>query len=86
MIARNRNKFNMLGWGAVIIWFSANILSQAAFIGTHGVPYDATTILTALGSWSWVIIAIELSVWAIVGVIVMQKIRSTRVKKYASTF
>jgi hypothetical protein len=76
----------MLGWGAVIIWFSANVLSQAAFIGTHGVPYDAATILAALGPWSWVLIAIEFGVWAIIGVIIMQKIRSTRVKNNHSLF
>ncbi|MDP6742492.1 MAG: hypothetical protein QF807_07355 [Candidatus Thalassarchaeaceae archaeon] len=76
----------MLGWGAVIIWFSANVLSQAAFIGTHGVPYDAATILSALGPWSWVLIAIEFSVWAIIGVIIMQKIRSTRAKHNHSLF
>ncbi|MDP7312480.1 MAG: hypothetical protein QF831_03480 [Candidatus Thalassarchaeaceae archaeon] len=86
MIIRNRSTASMLGWGAVIIWFSANVLSQAAFIGTHGVPYDAATILAALGPWSWVLIAIEFGVWAIIGVIIMQKIRSTRVKNNHSLF
>ena len=86
VIIRNRSTASMLGWGAVIIWFSANVLSQAAFIGTHGVPYDAATILAALGPWSWVLIAIEFGVWAIIGVIIMQKIRSTRVKNNHSLF
>lgn len=86
VIIRNRSTASMLGWGAVIIWFSANVLSQAAFIGTHGVPYDAATILAALGPWSWVLITIEFSVWAIIGVVIMQKIRATRAKKIHSIF
>ncbi len=86
VIIRNRSTASMLGWGAVIIWFSANVLSQAAFIGTHGVPYDAATILAALGPWSWVLITIEFSVWVIIGVVIMQKIRATRAKKIHSIF
>ena len=84
MIIRNRSTAGMLGWIAVIIWFSANVLSQAAFIGTHGVPYDAATILDALGPWSWVLIVIELSVWIIIGAIIIQKIKSSRAMKKPS--
>ena len=63
----------MIGWNAVLIWFSASILSQAAFIGTHGIPYDANMLLDALGPWSWVLITIELGIWIALGVIVTQK-------------
>ncbi len=78
MISKRNPAFSMLGWGAVIIWFSANILSQAAFIGMHGVPYDATNLLTALGSWSWVIVVAELLIWAIAGLLIFNKIRNKK--------
>ncbi|MDP7312810.1 MAG: hypothetical protein QF831_05180 [Candidatus Thalassarchaeaceae archaeon] len=84
MINRNQSTAGMLGWSAVIMWFSANVLSQAAFIGTHGVPYDAATILDALGPWSWVLIVIELSVWIIIGAIIIHKIKSSRAMKKPS--
>ena len=68
----------MIGWGAVLVWFSANVLSQAAFIGTHGVPYEAEAMLEALGPWSWLLVTIELGVWLIVGNLVFQKFNSKR--------
>ena len=58
--------------------FSANLLSQAAFIGTHGVPYEAEAMLGALGPWSWLLVTIELGVWLIVGNLVFQKFNSKR--------
>ena len=85
VISRNNNASSMLGWSAVIIWFSANILSQAAFIGTHGVPYDAAQIILALGPWSWVLIAVELIVWVIFGIMILLKIKSTRDEKVISS-
>ena len=59
-----------LGWGAVLAWFGGSLLSQAAFIGKYGQPYDATELLTSLGQWSWLIVTIELGIWLTVGVLV----------------
>jgi len=73
IIAKNRNA-TIIGWGAVISWFCASILSQAAFIGTHGVPYEAEAMLGALGPWSWILVTIELGVWLMVGTLVFQKL------------
>ncbi|MBC8437739.1 MAG: hypothetical protein H8D82_00540 [Euryarchaeota archaeon] len=53
----------MMGWNAVLVWFSANILSQAAFIGMHGIPYDGTLFISALGPWSWVLVVAEIGIW-----------------------
>ena len=78
VIFNSKSTASTMGWGAVLIWFSANILSQAIFIGTHGVPYDASAIIVTLGPWSWVLVAIELTIWVIIGMIVLQKIKSAR--------
>lgn len=78
MIVGKNTNTAMIGWGAVMVWFSANVLSQAAFIGTHGVPYDVEAMLGALGPWSWLLVTIELGVWLIVGTLVFQKFNSKR--------
>ena len=81
MIFRSKGASSMFGWAAVLIWFSANILSQAFFIGIHGAPYDAAAIIVSLGPWSWVIVAIELTIWIIFGLMILQKIKSAKAKK-----
>ncbi|MDE0574448.1 MAG: hypothetical protein OSB32_02560 [Candidatus Poseidoniales archaeon] len=64
-----------LSWVIVVIWFSANLLSQAIYIGFNGEPYDANAILSGLGNWYWVCIAVELSIWVTLGLLVMNKLR-----------
>tara|TARA_X000001036_G_scaffold359232_1_gene341877 strand:- start:659 stop:1009 length:351 start_codon:yes stop_codon:yes gene_type:complete len=64
-----------LGWIAVVIWFSANLLSQAIYIGFNGVPYDANAILSSLGYWYWICILVELVIWGTLGFLVLRKIR-----------
>lgn len=85
MIIGKESKTTKVGWGAVMVWFSANVLSQAAFIGTHGVPYNADAMLATLGPWSWLLVTIELGVWLIVGVLVYQKFHSTQKKSLSSS-
>jgi hypothetical protein len=64
-----------LSWVAIVVWFSANLLSQAIYIGFNGEPYDANSILSGLGYWYWFCIAIELFIWGILGFLLMKKIR-----------
>lgn len=64
-----------LGWAAVVVWFSANLLSQAVYIGFNGVPYDANAMLSGIGGWYWAFVAIELTIWVLLGTLVVQKVR-----------
>lgn len=59
----------------IAIWFGANLLSQAIYIGFNGQPYDANAILSSLGHWYWVCIAIELFIWVALGILVAKKLR-----------
>ena len=64
-----------LSWVAVVIWFGANLLSQAIYIGFNGEPYNANAILSSLGYWYWVCIAVELLIWGTLGFLVIRKLR-----------
>ncbi len=64
-----------LTWVIIAIWFGANLLSQAIYIGFNGQPYDANAILSSLGNWYWVCIAIELFIWMALGFLVVKKLR-----------
>ncbi len=59
----------------VVVWFSANLLSQAIYIGFNGEPYDANAILSGLGYWYWICIGVELAIWVTLGLLVMHKLR-----------
>ena len=59
----------------VVVWFSANLLSQAIYIGFNGEPYDANAILSVLGYWYWICIGVELAIWVTLGLLVMHKLR-----------
>jgi len=63
-----------IGWAAVIIWFSANLLSQAVYMGLHGAPYDAVSLLQSIGAWYWVLFAIEMCVWILFGSLLFHRI------------
>ena len=64
-----------LGWAIVLIWFGANLLSQALYLGLYGEPYDANHILKSLGTWYWVCVMIELVIWLIFGSLLVQKFK-----------
>ncbi|MDE0708709.1 MAG: hypothetical protein OSB33_07155 [Candidatus Poseidoniales archaeon] len=64
-----------MSWVAVVVWFSANLLSQAIYIGFNGEPYNANAILSGLGYWYWICIVIELFIWGTLGFLLMKKLR-----------
>lgn len=78
MIQRSKAGVMRWSWGLVLAWFSASLLSQAAYIGTHGMPYDATILIHSLGQWSWVLIALEGIIWLMVGKLLFNKYQSVR--------
>jgi hypothetical protein len=65
----------------IYIWFAASVLSQALYIGFHGVPYDSTLMIALLGPWYLLVIILEALVWAILGMILLSKMLSTRQQK-----
>ena len=48
----------------LVIWFSANLLSQSMFIGIHGTPYDGIALLHSLGPLYYLVLALEGMLWA----------------------
>lgn len=65
----------------IFIWFAASVLSQALYIGFHGVPYDSTLIIALMGPWYLLVVILEAIVWAILGMIFLSKMLSTRQQK-----
>ena len=51
-------------WFAVLIWFSSSLLSQSAYMAIHGLPYDAVSMLKTLGVVYYLVVLVELSMWA----------------------
>ena len=45
------------------VWFVANLLSQVLYISINGTPYDGVAMLTSLGSYYYLILAIEVFLW-----------------------
>ena len=54
-------------WYALLVWFAANLLSQSLYMGTYGVPYDAETVIRALGPYYVPILFLESLAWIGVG-------------------
>jgi hypothetical protein len=52
-------------WMSIIIWFCANIISQAAFMGKFGQPYGRELLNQELGPIYWGLIILELSIYLI---------------------
>ena len=51
-------------WFAVLSWFSSSLLSQSAYMAIHGLPYDAVAMLETLGPVYYLIVGLELAMWA----------------------
>ena len=83
MFGRNKRAVQW-SWGLVLAWFSASLLSQAAYLGKYGTPYDGTMLIESLGQWSWLLFIIEGMIWLIVGNLIYQKFQNVR-KSKAST-
>jgi hypothetical protein len=65
----------------IFIWVAASVLSQALYIGFHGVPYDSTLIIALMGPWYLLVVILEALVWAILGISILSKMLSTRQQK-----
>lgn len=65
-----------LGWAIVVVWFSANVLSQVVYMRFHGMPYDASALLSSLGSWYWGLVALELGIWALFGALIAGRLKT----------
>ena len=50
-------------WFAVLIWFSSSLLSQSAYMATHGLPYDAVSMLNSLGPVDYLVVLWEITLW-----------------------
>ena len=50
-------------WMSIVIWFCANLLSQAVFMGRFGEPYGRELLDQGLGSMYWGLIIIELTIY-----------------------
>ena len=50
-------------WMSIVIWFCANLLSQAVFIGRFGEPYGRELLDQGLGPMYWGLIIIELTIY-----------------------
>ena len=45
-------------------------------MGIHGMPYDASALLSSLGAWYWALLIIELAIWGLFGVLVLSRVRT----------
>jgi len=71
--AKNDWSASMIGWFAILIWFSASLLSQAAYIASTGMPYEADAMLDSMGSFAWIIIGIEAIAWFMIVALIGSK-------------
>jgi len=63
-----------ISWYAVFVWFGASLFSQVGYMAINGVPYDAKLLLAAAGPFAWVIIGLEVIVWAIIAIFITGKV------------
>ena len=57
-------------WMSIVVWFCANLLSQAVFMGKFGEPYGRELLDQGLGSMYWGLIIVELSIY-LVGICIL---------------
>ena len=67
-----------MAWYAVLVWFSSSVLSQVAHIAVYGIPYSANSLLLALGPMYWIVVFIEVVMWAVVASLVLLKVTSRK--------
>ena len=46
------------------VWIASNLISQFLYIVSHGSPYDGLVLLQSLGPIYYLIVIIELLLWA----------------------
>jgi len=57
-------------WMSIVVWFCANLLSQAVFMGKFGEPYGRELLDQGLGPMYWGLIIVELSIY-LVGICIL---------------
>ena len=62
-----------------IIWFGASILSQALYMGFNGRPYDSMMMIELLGPFYLLVIVIELMIWALIGLVLVNKLLTGKI-------
>ena len=67
-----------------IIWFGASILSQALYMGFNGRPYDSMMMIELLGPFYLLIIVIELMIWALIGLVLVNKLLTGKIVEDSS--
>lgn len=60
-------------WYAVVVWFSASLLSQALYMALYGIPYDAVVLLKEFGPVYYLVLLIEATIWIGIGVMLVLK-------------
>jgi uncharacterized membrane protein YwaF len=65
-------------WFAVVIWFSSSLLSQSAYMAINGLPYDSISMLKTLGPVYYLVVLVELAMWAGVLLLGWMKIAKSR--------
>ena len=70
-------------WFAVLIWFSSSLLSQSAYMATHGLPYDAVSMLKSLGPVYYLVVIMEITLW--VGLLIMGWVKLARSRRTSLT-
>jgi len=63
-----------IGWYAIVIWFCANLLSQAVHMGIYGMPYDSYMLIGQLGPFAWIVISVEIMFWLVVSASIAVKV------------
>lgn len=67
-------KLGTIFWFAVVVWFSSSLLSQAAYMAFYGVPYDAIVLLKQFGPVYYVVMIVELFIWAGLASVLVMKV------------
>ena len=63
METTSKIKLSSLMITILAVWFVANLLSQVLYISINGNPYDGVAMLASLGTYYYLILAIEVFLW-----------------------
>jgi hypothetical protein len=69
-----QNSTRKLLWFGILVWFSSSLMSQALYMGFYGMPYDAIELLGGVGPVYYLLIIIELSMWALLAALSFSKV------------
>jgi hypothetical protein len=63
-------------WYAVLVWFSASLLSQSLYLAFYREPYDAMVLLKTLGPIYYFVFLIEIVMWVTFFILGFSKMKS----------